>query len=325
MRHRLDPDNSASLAAAVDEAVKQGYGAPEGVDFAIGHASDGLLRLACVGPDYDVLVEAAERNRAARLQQEIGRLTWYFICTRPRIRATAAQKSENGELTIEWTVATKREPLVWRQPCPEWLDHLEIDRGGRRLVAVHRSGQRLENSAALMAQQFCAPRPYSPSVFDLKVEYIGRARGEVARTCALDRLETHEKYQRVLEEVSDDEIPRDIWMVLASGTTMHLLTGHSKLKDPEEYLKQGDDRARDRLTEANRVDLVEALLINYFKPRLNVQHVNRLGLNHKVLLNCRRARITGVALAYGTHGLGVALYTDSIPARLQHGMTVSLV
>jgi hypothetical protein len=82
-------------------------------------------------------------------------------------------------------------------PEPTTADNVEITSGGEALVLTTESGDRREANASILAQHTVAPDPYEPSQFDLEVRYIGRARGELAQPCRLDRLEVHKEYQAV--------------------------------------------------------------------------------------------------------------------------------
>lgn len=326
---RTRPD-SALMQREMQIGRALGHRMPEGFEFVDCSASDGLLRMATVGPDYDLLVPAIHRTKVAELQKRIGRLTFYFICTRPRIRLVeGASGVTDGVVRLTFEALLDdgtTEEMSHEAPAPSWLREIEVEAGGTSLALTRTDGHVVRNDVALVAQTTFAKEPYQPSVFDLKIHYIGRARGAVEKTCALDRLENHEKYQRVMEEVLLDPFRnRDVWLILASGTTIHLLSGHEKKNYGERRLREGDDRARALLTESDRIDLTEALLINYFKPHLNTQHVKSLNLKGTLMTKCRRARLTGLTLVYETRTLGnVAAYTEHIAPRLEHAMTVPL-
>ena len=130
-----------------------------------------------------------------------------------------------------------------------------------------------------------------------------------------------------MEEVLEDpHRNRDVWLVLSSGTTMNMLAGHSDRSFDPERLRRGDAYARATLSEDDRVDVTEALLINYFKPHLNTHHVRELNLRGKVLKKCFDARLTGLTLVFGTEPLGgIAMYTAEVPPKLHHTNTVCLM
>jgi hypothetical protein len=284
--------------------------------------------MATFGPDAVLLVPAAHRVAAAELQREVGRLTFYFICTRPRIRATDCNVSGSSLLfhfnvfhddgTIEQVEKSIEAPDNVRSA--EVVDHgtainYELVNG----VAKH--------EAALTAQALFRTTPFQASFLDLDVRYIGRARGQIAEQCALDRLESHEKYQAVMEEIlASPSRNRDVWLVLGAGTNMDFVGSldpdAEKPRDSEVALEV--HKIRSTLFTPRRIDITEALLINYFKPPLNEQWVGELELKSKTFKHCYEAGLSGLQLVFPTHELGVALYTEHVKRALWNVMTVCL-
>lgn len=320
---RVDLD---SIAEQIDEIQSR---IPDGYDVDLCVRDDGLSRLAVFGPDYMLMVSGPDRSHAAEVQKEVGRLTWYFICTRPRIRAREECRVDGEALHLSFDVllddgTTKR--LEQSGPRPPELNTITIAQGGARFEHTLRDGGVGSADAALIAQRVFAPRPFKASTFDLEIKYIGRARGALADRCALDRLEQHDKYQRVLEEiVRSPHRNRDAWLVLASGTTINIHTAHENetLLTLEEADKAAH-RARSILSTSRRVDITEALLINHFKPPLNEHYTAALDLRTRTFKPCYEADLTGIAIAFSWDMFGVALYTDHVAPRLHHGATTCL-
>jgi len=75
-------------------------------------------------------------------------------------------------------------------------------------------------------------------------------------------------------------------------------------------------KARKMLRERDRIDLTEALLINYFKPDRNTVHKERLDLGTKLMRRCYGVELTGLALVHSSMHLGVATYIDQITPAL---------
>jgi hypothetical protein len=175
------------------------------------------------------------------------------------------------------------------------------------------------------------PEPWRPSFVDLDIRYIGRARGRMAETCALDRLESHKTYQLVLEEVINSaHRNREIWMILGSGTTLDISSfGPSDLDDAdEEAYREAEPgmiaRARSLLSKARRIDVAEALLINYFKPPYNDQHTGDLDLRSAVFKPCYDAEFSGISVVASGSDWRIGLYTEQVESKLNHSMTVCL-
>jgi hypothetical protein len=281
---------------------------------------DGLSRMAILGPDFGAVIRAPRRNQAAPFQRRLGRFTWYFICTRPRIRAVAGECGIVGDYAHMAFDVSKDDGVIERLSFKEpqedpGVQGISVVEDGQSLQ-VHSSAGVWEQDSALVAQQMHSRRGWSASDFDLEIRYIGRARGTQSEVSALDRLGSHDKYQLVLEELQQGaKRNRDPWIVLSSGTTMETMTFTSTEPSAkyQEELEQADARARRILSTSVRIDLVEAMLINYFKPTLNTHHVANLDLKGSLIEACREAGLTGVAVAISSNNLGVAYYTAHRP------------
>lgn len=319
-----NPEVLQRNAAAIAAQLPDGY---QNVDTS---RADGLNRVAIFGPDYIVLTPSATREAAAELQQQIGRMTYYFICSRPRVRGIPdACRLADGALQVTYEITRddgsslrKHEKIT---PVSPDVASVHVSDTASHLVVVDADGREVLQNISLLVQTASRARPYKPSELDLKVHYIGRARGRTSETCALDRLANHEKYITVMEMImSSAHRNREVWLGLASGTTFHMVTSHRDSSYSRQRAEVVDERARRLLTTNDRIDVTEALLINYFKPALNTQHVNALDLKGTVVGKCRRADITGLTLATSTTDLGIALVTEHVPAKLEHAMTIRI-
>jgi hypothetical protein len=316
------------LEAAIERGKAMGLPDLADADLSPCEAEDGLARMATVGPEYDVLVRASKRVKAAELQRQIGRLTFYFICTRPRVEAVdGACSISNGNMKLAFSLLDDNgEAHRSSGEVSAWpgVEELRVERGGRSLVFTKDSGEEFEQDAGLVAQKVMVVPGARPSPFDLQVHYIGRGRGTTEQACALDRLEQHPKYQQVLEQVIEWSPNRDVWMLLSGGTTIDILSGGPGSKYSRAQLERADDHAREVLDEKSRIDLVEALMINYFKPELNSLHVEQLDLKTKVMKKCFEAGLTGLVLSFCTNDLGVSVYSERVEPDPFHCMKVCL-
>lgn len=278
----------------------------------------GVTRHGFVGPDYTVLVPAARRRDTAELQRRIGRLTWYFICTRPRIRATPAEfYVADRHLHMGFSISLDgggERVLTAVAPEPTNADTVTVEPGGVDLVLRSAGCHETRANASMLAQVAVTPHPYEPTPLDLEVRYIGRARGELANRCALDRLDEHKQYQRILEEVQAPPYEnREIVLLLCSGTTFHISSASDHPPSDAETVAEyaAVERTRELLTEPVRVDAVEALLINLFKPPHNTHYVGELDPRWEPFKKCRQAGLTGLTLVMSTDDLHCGLYTGA--------------
>jgi hypothetical protein len=288
----------------------------------------GIFRMAIVGPDWTGLVRGPERRSAAELQEEVGRLAFYFICSRPSVRAIEdATAVISDKLKLSFRIVdddgseTVHRHLV---DLPAGISDVSLRSGGRVIVMTG-DDQEFIFDLGLVSQMNLAPKPFAPSLFDLKIHYIGRARGELRESCALDRLDSHGRYQEIVEDMMENHPHRDIWLVLGAGTTIETLGGANPGVDINEAAMQSaDHRAREMLRERDRIDLTEALLINYFKPERNTHHKDRLDLGTKLMKRCYEAGFTGLLLVYSSMHLGIATYTEASGRSLFHSSRICL-
>jgi hypothetical protein len=291
----------------------------------------GISRHAVGGPDYSVLVPSALRHDTAELQKRIGKLTWYFVCSRPRIRLVADECClDEGHLRLGFEVDRddgEKEALSVRAPEPTTADRAEVIAGGETLVLTTKEGLQTTANASMLAQHVLTPDPYQPSVFDLEVRYIGRARGDLAERCALDRLEEHKEYQAVLEETAGHPYRnREVVLMLCAGTTFNMTSFGDHDPTPEEVAAEDAAQAgvRARLDHKVRVDAVEALMINLFKPKYNTHYVGKLNPKWDAFHNCLKAGLTGLTLTFSTDSLRCGLYTEHVDPSQHFQLTVCM-
>lgn len=113
---------------------------------------------------------------------------------------------------------------------------------------------------------------------DLEVLYIGQGFGRDGKRLAVDRLTAHSTLQRILAE-SAEENPCDEILLLMfrfeHARNIISSAGDSSVEpsasgeEESVHLKQSGNITLDR---KSRINLAEAALINYFKPKYNIVH-----------------------------------------------------
>ena len=137
---------------------------------------EGATRHGYAGPDYTVLVPASLRRETAELQRRIGRLTWYFICTRPRVRAIPDEfYIANRHLHMGFAVSVDgggEQVLTAVAPQETNAETVTVEPGGVDLVLRASGRHETRANASVLAQFAITPNPYEPSPLDLEVRYI---------------------------------------------------------------------------------------------------------------------------------------------------------
>ncbi|MGO2566472.1 MAG: YecA family protein [Brochothrix thermosphacta] len=112
-----------------------------------------------------------------------------------------------------------------------------------------------------------------------EIVYIGQSYGKLGNRDALKRLESHETLQKVMADVLYEDINSEIAITLWEFTPrlLHSMDGRNNYQ-----VKESEDvehmlevlKAPPLVIDKQIINVTEAALINYFKPRYNVNFVN---------------------------------------------------
>ena len=103
-----------------------------------------------------------------------------------------------------------------------------------------------------------------------KILYIGQAKGNDFNRFAQDRLKSHSTLQNILSQIIDSRIIYDIKVLLLSTSEVKIVT----TMDSGKFATISTEEILDFPDESSHINLVEAKLINYFKPEFNEKFKN---------------------------------------------------
>ncbi|MCB5028043.1 type I restriction endonuclease subunit S [Streptococcus mutans] len=103
-----------------------------------------------------------------------------------------------------------------------------------------------------------------------KILYIGQAKGNDFNIFAQDRLKSHSTLQNILSQIIDSRIIYDIKVLLLSTSEVKIAT----TMDSGKFATISAEEILDFPDETSHINLVEAKLINYFKPEFNEKFKN---------------------------------------------------
>lgn len=103
-----------------------------------------------------------------------------------------------------------------------------------------------------------------------KILYIGQAKGNDFNRFAQDRLKSHSTLQNILSQIIDSRIIYDIKVLLLSTSEVKIAT----TMDSGKFATISAEEILDFPDETSHINLVEAKLINYFKPEFNEKFKN---------------------------------------------------
>lgn len=179
----------------------------------------------------------------------------------------------------------------------------EIDKLGKTLKI--KDGKDEVTLRALFLQgEFSKPIP-------AEVLYIGRAYGKEGNRTAFDRLKSHESLQRILAEHTYEEVIGDIAIALFEidakliGEFIDMTNPSEDLFNLESVLLLKDPIAMNQV-----INITEAALINFFKPKYNdILKNNFPDKTHTSYNESFKLRYTSVTVEVDQETLNVKLFT----------------
>jgi hypothetical protein len=206
----------------------------------------------------------------------------YLIVRRQRIYLKPEGFAVNGR-TITGEFLMQREegvtsvPFVYdiRQssiPDDTPIEDVAVALNGTALVILTPKGKQFIAVSVIVAAAESALEQHDT---DLEVLYVGQGIGRTGLRTALDRLQSHRKFQQILAETSTHFPEREVLLLLyrfEHGKTI-ISNGGDFNVEAQASAEQDSahlGRLRDvRLNRKEVVSLAEAGLINYFKPYYN--------------------------------------------------------
>ncbi|KAB0568433.1 hypothetical protein C9383_09325 [Pseudomonas palleroniana] len=152
------------------------------------------------------------------------------------------------------------------------IDDVAVALNGTSLIVLTPEGKQFIAVNVIVAAAKSALEPHDT---DLEILYVGQGIGRTGSRTALDRLQSHSKFQQILAETSTHFPEREVLLLLyrfEHGKTI-ISNGGDFNVEAQASAEQDSahlDRLRNvRLNRKEVVSLAEAGLINYFKPYYN--------------------------------------------------------
>ncbi|MGO1073407.1 hypothetical protein [Lysobacter sp. CA199] len=163
--------------------------------------------------------------------------------------------------------------------------------------------------------------PLTEDERDLHVLYVGQSQGRKKARIALDRLRNHHTFQAILADFHTFHPEMELLLLLYQfGSSQKFISNAGDFSlDP--LATPDEDRAHlERIMNAqvlrrDRVSLVEAALINYFKPHYNIVFKQTDFRSDAKKLKTLRAvlntGLTGLTIEIGTANINSRLYSEA--------------
>lgn len=182
----------------------------------------------------------------------------------------------------------------------------------RRLVGRDRMGIATREWPASFVANSCQTLK---NISDFEVLYVGQAIGDGSRT-AFERLQSHDTLQKVLAETlahrPDDEVMLFLFEYPEISVGVHM---DGREKEPEISGEQDIGHTVDVMqnppSKKERISMVEAGLIWYFKPKYNEKlKESQPNKKLKLLEHCYRFDISGIVVEINTEELYCRLFSQ---------------
>ena len=168
------------------------------------------------------------------------------------------------------------------------------------------------------------------SAHEAEVLYVGQAFGDGSRK-ALDRLADHSTLQSVLADAIHEAPDQEILLLLLeyAPPKKHMLippesTYPSWYEVRDEEVQTEIDRRMEQLKHSripakNCTSIVEAALINYFKPRYNEKFIHQPPqASHQHMVECYNEDFSALMVELNTEDAQISLYSQRIIAGFHH-------
>lgn len=212
--------------------------------------------------NYDLIQVSDIKNYSANFNPHLyfilGVPRWYFkkarSCFFDRTKVKYTVISEDGtEYSNTFRLVDKKGNLLK-------INKLEISRDSLFLTI---NGTEKYSATNIMLNN----KNFIPA---FKILYIGQAKGNDFNRFAQDRLKSHSTLQNILSQIIDSRIIYDIKVLLLSTSEVKIAT----TMDSGKFATISAEEILDFPDESSHINLVEAKLINYFKPEFNEKFKN---------------------------------------------------
>lgn len=156
---------------------------------------------------------------------------------------------------------------------------------------------------------------------DLEVLYVGKGYGKNGERLALDRLQHHEKLQRILADTLHEQPDHEVLLLLfryehyknhSSSAGDFSVEPTATEEEDSEYLLTVMNA---KFSRRNRVLLAEAGLIRYFEPKYNKIYKKTFpSKKHKVLEELLELDFSGLTVQIDTGNIKTNLVSDKAPS-----------
>lgn len=247
----------------------------------------------------------------------------YIVARRRRISiATDSLRIENqqirGDFLVQYGHGYERFPFKHGLKLADYITSVEV--GGYPQYGIYYRASNGE-TVRMPIFRFMADCEYDlDDNDDLEVLYVGKGYGKNGERLALDRLQHHEKLQRVLADTLHEQPDHEVLLLLfryehyknhSSSSGDFSVEPTATEKEDSDYLQTVMNA---KFSRRNRVLLAEAGLIRYFEPKYNKIYKKTFpSKKQKVLQELLALDFSGLTVQVDTGNIKANLFSDKAP------------
>jgi hypothetical protein len=253
----------------------------------------------------------------------------YFICKKPRLSVNSNSLKLDGDYVhVEFELYTAEGIKKKTVRLPDASERLK----GVQKLRIHEKhryiieliGEKDKNLGNLPIEFFFAQNLFSQEEVEYyQVLYIGQAYGEDGERAAIDRLNSHSTLQTILAEVLSNEPHNEIFLLCFLFDNPAFISKFDGIGNPgitdERDAKRWIAIHAESLSEAQRISIIEASLIRYFRPAYNIKFKDSFpSTNMKTLHTCYQYDLNAVIVEIDTECVAAITFSEAVEPQSTH-------
>lgn len=272
--------------------------------------------------EFDVIIhdDFFEKNNPCNI---------YFICQRPKVFVEPESFQYNEEsITIDFLIQQKndklRKTVVIENPYHDAEYQLKSNYPFNYFEIIDENESRIFAIKSSYFLDLFKDELNINHLFDLEVLYIGKSNFEFSEVSSVKRLISHSTLQRIYLDQHQHSPDKETFCLLANFKTQGYIGMHggddyySEVSEEIERVQKFDNHFKN-LDYLHTVSLIEAGLINYFKPKYNTHFKETfLDKTHKSYDFFLKNDFNGMILEIDLSDINTCLYSQLIKPSLYH-------
>lgn len=258
----------------------------------------------------------------------------YFIIARPRITIVPEKCEFNDLVKLVFKIQIKNE-FIYRYISfdPKGLDYSNAKIESNYPYSLFKLI--VNNEVIFTAKSsiyYTLNSNNNTEEFDAEILYIGQSYGKKGDRKVSERLKTHSTLQKIYSDINQNNPDKEIWLNLLSfEREMNMIfdgfSGLAKRKENDiinsaNIIQKFSNR---ELKESELINLAEAALIKYFKPKYNYVYKNVFpSIDHKSYKEALELDVNCIGIQLDTETINLKLYSDEVKPNFHNIFTYTL-